>query len=94
MALWITLKTDPQMFDYVAAGEKKFEIRKLDRNFHVGDFLTLKRTMYSGEEMANGRPLAYTGEEMMVRITHILKGPCYGLADGWGVLSIDPVKES
>lgn len=38
------LKTDPEVFDAVARGEKTFEIRKDDRGFSVGDTLLLRRT--------------------------------------------------
>lgn len=82
------LKTDPYVYDDVSNGHKLFEIRKNDRNFKLGDFLHLKKTRYSGIEMKNGAPLDYTGAEMMVRVDYILKGPIYGLADGWCIMGI------
>lgn len=36
------LKTLPEFFVKVAAGEKTFEIRKNDRNYQVGDLLVLE----------------------------------------------------
>ena len=50
------LKTDPDVFDEVARGEKTFEIRYNDRNFQIGDRLTLRRTDFTGEEMKAGKP--------------------------------------
>ena len=84
------LKTDPEMFNAVFDGVKTFEIRKDDRNFQVGDILDLNCTVYTGEEMKSGKPLEYTGEHLTVIVTHILRGPVYGLADGWAILSIRP----
>ncbi len=82
------LKTDPEVFDAVFDGSKTFEIRKNDRNFQVGDTLTLLRTEFTGAEMARGKPLRFTGQEFHVAVTHILHGPVYGLADGWCIMSI------
>ena len=36
-----TLKIEPQYFSQVICGKKKFEIRFNDRNYAVGDLLTL-----------------------------------------------------
>ena len=38
-----TLKTWPEQWDSVNSGEKKFEFRKDDRGFKVGDVLVLYR---------------------------------------------------
>jgi len=39
--------------------------------------------------MAQGEPLRYTGEEAVRRVTHILEGPAYGIAEGWVILSVN-----
>jgi hypothetical protein len=83
------LKTDPEVFDAVADGRKTFEIRKDDRNFQVGDTLLLRRTHHTGLAMQNGLPLIYTGETEQRKITHILRGPIYGLTAGWVILSLN-----
>jgi hypothetical protein len=82
------LKTDPEVFDAVARNEKTFEIRKDDRGYQVGDALILRRTRYTGEQMHFGSPVEYTGEKEVRRVTHLLRGPLYGLAEGWVILSI------
>jgi len=90
------LKTDPEVFQAIYVGQKTFEIRKADRNFQAGDILLLRETLHTGEQMhdpANPLPLVYTGREHLVRVTHILAGPIYGIADGWSILSIAPVRE-
>lgn len=83
------LKTDPQVFDDVVDGRKTFEIRKDDRGFEVGDMLVLRKTKHTGAEMANGAPLKYLGA-LYVYVTYILRGPIYGLADGWVIMAIMP----
>lgn len=82
------LKTDPEVFDAVATGCKTFEIRRDDRGFELGDELILKRTRFTGVEMQNGEPLEYTGKAETRIVTHLLRGPIYGLSAGWVILSI------
>jgi hypothetical protein len=84
------LKTDPKPFDDVVRGSKRFEIRKNDRNFDVFDCLHLRETLHTGEEMAKGAELIYTGRECLVTVVHILRGPIYGLVEGWVILSVEP----
>lgn len=80
------LKTDPEVFAAVLAGLKTYEIRKDDRGFAVGDILVLHETQHSGVAMAAGAPLVFTGRSVRVR----LRGPVYGLVDGWVIMSIAP----
>lgn len=79
----IELKTDPQVYDDVEAGKKPFELRLDDRGYQVGDDLLLKQTQHTGAEMKAGAPLVFTGKETRRRIGYILRGPIYGLAEGW-----------
>ncbi|MBJ9709842.1 ASCH/PUA domain-containing protein [Burkholderia gladioli] len=82
------LKTDPDVFAAVLAGDKTHEIRYNDRGFKVGDTLRLRETRYSGESMKcqpDDYPLEYTGREVTRVISHVLDG--YGLMPGWVVLS-------
>lgn len=80
------LKILPEYYDAVRCGDKRFEIRKNDRDFHTGDILRLKE--WNGEK--------YTGEELDVLVRYVLYGisECgepnlYGLADGYCIMSID-----
>lgn len=82
------LKTDPEVFDDVASGKKKFEIRLNDRRFMVGDYLRLRKTKFTGAKMRAGNPLIYTGDEIRVYVSYILRGPIYGLEEGWCIMSI------
>ena len=82
------LKTDHEVFQAVAAGVKTYEIRRDDRGFQAGDVLCLRETTHTGEEMRNGAPLEYTGKSAIATVSHVLRGPIYGLAEGWVILSI------
>lgn len=74
------LKILPKHFEEVLYGAKKFEIRKDDRGFCVGDKLVLK-------EWENG---SYTGREIYATILHILCAEDFpeGLKGGYCILSI------
>lgn len=69
------LKTDPVPFQLVLDKFKTFELRKDDRDFSVGDTLVLKETTHSGEEIAKGSPLEFTGRTVRVYVIHIMRGP-------------------
>lgn len=73
------LKILPEYFDAVRFGDKRFEIRKNDRNFLKGDILRLKE--WDGEK--------YTGAELEVLVRYILYDFTGGLKDGYCIMSID-----
>ena len=95
------LKTDGPVFQALKDGIKTFEIRKDDRGFKVGDELWLRETLYIGEEMKahhdggfpgkmiDGKQLEYTDRMIAVTVKYILRGPVYGLADGWCIMSVE-----
>ena len=82
------LKTDPEVFQASFDNLKDFEIRFNDRDFKIGDELVLMETKYSGEEMRNGKPLAFTKRKLHRTVKYILKGGVYGLAEGWVILAL------
>jgi ASC-1-like (ASCH) protein len=75
------LKIVPLYFKVVASGEKKAEVRRNDRNYQVGDHLILKE--WSPEFKI------YTGQELNVRVTHILELKDLGHPADYVVLSIE-----
>ena len=83
------LKTDPGVFAMSKAGLKTFEIRYDDRGYEIGDMLVLRETRYSGEEMKSGKPLIYTEDIVICIVQYILRGPAYGLEDGWVIMSVN-----
>jgi len=82
------LKTDSSVFQESWVGKKRFEIRLNDRNFNAGDTLILKETLYSGEQMKDGKPLKYTGREIKQNVDYVLHGGKYGLSEGWVIMSV------
>jgi len=75
------LKTWPEHFQLVWNREKKFEVRKKDRPFSVGDKLFLKEYDPQTHE--------YTGRQFNVEVTHILHGGVFGVEKGFCVMSIE-----
>ena len=73
------LKILPEYYDAVRCGDKRFEIRKNDRDFHTGDILRLKE--WDGEK--------YTGEELDALVRYVLYDWTGGLQDGYCIMSID-----
>jgi hypothetical protein len=66
MAVVHNLKIRPEYYVSVVDGSKSFEVRKNDRDFHVGDFLILA-------EYVNG----YTGRAVKALVTYLLRDSCY-----------------
>lgn len=58
------LKTDPKYFSAVRSGEKRFELRRNDRDFHVGDYLALNEYDRTAK--------TYTGRSELVQVIYML----------------------
>jgi hypothetical protein len=76
------LKTHPGPFWAVCDKTKLFEVRVNDRDFRVGDTLTLQ-----GYDPDHG----YTGLEVKVLVTYYLPGGAYGLPKNLCVMCIKPL---
>jgi len=75
-----TLKTETEYYQAIEKGLKTFELRKNDRDFKVGDMLTLK-------EVVNG---VYTGREIFGKeVKYILSGGKFGLEEGYVIMQLD-----
>ena len=75
------LKCETEFFQAVERGEKKFEIRKNDRNFKKYDMVYLKETVNGVE---TGR------ETSSLEIQHVLTGKDagkYGLCEGYCIFN-------
>lgn len=72
------LKIQSEYYEAVEDGSKRFELRKNDRGYQVGDILTLC-------EHKNNE---YAGRSTMVVVTYMLSGAVHGLEDGYVILSI------
>jgi hypothetical protein len=75
------LKTWPAFFAEVRAGRKRFEIRRNDRGFAVGDCLVLQEW--------NPDTKTYTREAASMRVTYLVQGE-WGLPGDVCVMSIEP----
>ena len=80
-----SLKINPAYFDAVKNGIKTFEIRKNDRNYRVGDTLTLGEWVPGTWEKGS-----WTGRRVEVAITYVLTHDQFpdGIGDGYAVLGI------
>ncbi len=76
------LKTWPEYFAALARGDKRFELRKDDRGFALGDILILQE--YDPAERE------YTGKELTFRISYILRDGEW-LTPGYVALGLRPL---
>lgn len=78
------LKTWPVPFEAVASGFKHHEVRRPDRDFHVGDRLLLREWRPDTGE--------YTGRELIVGVSYMTRAGEWGLPDDVCVMSIEVLK--
>ena len=74
-----SLKTWNDPFQAIMDGLKRFEFRKDDREFRVGDSLRLREWNPDTKE--------YSGREIRARVTYVLRED-FGLQPGFVVMSI------
>ena len=77
------LKTWPSEFVAVEKGVKRAEFRKDDRGFAVDDTLLL----CEWDPLTN----SFTGNQLLVFVKHLVRGPSFGIPDGYVMMSIDTV---
>ena len=77
------LKMWPKFYGAQMAGAKQFEVRKADRDFQLGDLLRLEEWDPETE--------AYTGEQLLRRISYRIDGGQFGIEQGYCVLGTEPV---
>lgn len=75
------LKTWSEYFIAILSGEKKFEVRKNDRDYKVGDLLMLREY--------NNKTNTYSGAILQVKVKYILDGGEFGIEEGYCVMSIE-----
>ncbi len=63
------LKVQQEFYEAVRNATKKFEVRKKDRNFKLGDYLALNELDCTNTE--------YTGRSIIVKVTYILDDETY-----------------
>lgn len=93
------LKTCPQFYKEVKAGNKTFELRKNDRDYKVGDILVLQEynpnnTCSAGlifgfiASLGQFTDNGYTGNEIEKKVNYILKGSCFGLEENYVIMGL------
>ena len=96
------LKTWPEFFTAMWEGRKPFEVRENDREYGVGNTLYLrefdpcKRCKATGREwdvgdktdcgLCLGEKGKYTGREMTVEVTYLMKGGRFGVSENYVVM--------
>lgn len=80
------LKCWPEPFGAVARGVKRYEVRRFDRPFAVGDILELCEWDPETER--------YTGGHIAARVTYLTEPGAFGMPDDVGVLSIRVIRQS
>lgn len=79
-----SLKTWPEYFEALRSGKKTFDIRRADdREYAVGNFLSLHEYDHDTAEYTAAPPLLF-------RVTYILRGPAFGVQEGFVVMGIQP----
>lgn len=73
------VKLLPEYYEAVLSGDKRFELRKDDRGYRVGDTLRLREWLNEG----------YTLRVLDKQIVYVLRdNQCEGLRPGWCILGI------
>lgn len=80
------LKTWPEYYKRVETGQKTFEVRKNDRDFQVGDTVSLYQ--YDKVAPPSGRPVEDFEERLKFKIGYILHGGNFGIEPGYCVLQL------
>lgn len=89
------LKTWPSEFNAMVAGDKTFEYRRNDRDFAVGDEVSLEEWDPAGTTPFRGPgggtiKGAWSGRKLKARISYKLEGT-FGVPPGYAVLSLRDV---
>ena len=86
------LKCVKESFEAIRSGEKTCEFRRDDREggYQVGDVLVLR----CGLSASNAQGFVYAGHVLpeTVRIKHDVRGPDFGIPEGFAMLSIERVR--
>ena len=77
------LKILPEYYVSILSGEKRFEVRRNDRDFNVGDFLYLREYDKSTS--------SYTGRGILCIVTYILRDDVDFVKVGYCIMSIDVI---
>lgn len=81
------VKSWPQPFEALCLGARTAEFRRNDRGYLTGDLLVLQEWKpFTAPPDGDGE---YTGRQMACRVTHVARGPEWGIPEGFAVLSLE-----
>lgn len=88
-----SLKIEPEYFQLVQSGRKRFEIRKDDRNFQEGDEVELREWHpgHLGDSESPERATGFTGHMLVFRIGYILRDERF-LPPGYVCFQLEPIE--
>ena len=78
------LKCWPVYFQAIWNRSKKFELRRYDRTFLVGDIIKLREYVPSASNNGVG---IYSGRSIVIKVTYLLLGGIFGLDADYCILS-------
>lgn len=81
----LDLKCENPYFSHIWNGDKEFEVRKNDRNYHLHQLVRLKEY--------NRNANTYTGRTILVLIKHILHGGQFGIDTGYCVFGFTVISK-
>lgn len=85
------LKCWPEAFQAKVDGRKPWEFRKTDRDFQEGDTIVEREWAPSFDESGNLTGGEYTGRTVEEVVTFILRGPGFGIPDGYCIMTTERV---
>lgn len=80
------LKTWPESFEAIEIGDKLFEWRKDDRNYQEGDTVVLWE--WDPARADDDGQAGFTGRRIVADVGYVLRGPAFGVPDGFCVFSL------
>ncbi|KJG26124.1 hypothetical protein UB37_01975 [Photobacterium iliopiscarium] len=81
--VWHVVKTKYEFFNAVISGDKRFEIRKDDRDYRVGDFLSQNELSCDG--LITGRSVVH---QIIYKLEATAETNSYGLLSGFCILGL------
>lgn len=85
------LKIKPHWFDRLVEGSKTCEVRKDDRDYQIGDTITVGKCCRPSHHGCSDYGICLISSTMTFQITHVLRGGQYGIESGWCVLSLTAI---
>lgn len=80
------LKCDAEYFKEVCSGRKSFEVRKNDRDFHVGDYLALNESTPLPHNEKDEKK--ETGRSILVHVHYLIDDPRF-VKEGYVIMGIE-----